>query len=79
VIAAARDGETLATFRGEAEGIMLRAPRGSGGFGYDPLFLVPELGKTFAELTANEKANISHRGKAFRRFLDWYAHAQHGR
>jgi XTP/dITP diphosphohydrolase len=79
VIAAARDGETLATFRGEAEGIVLRAPRGSGGFGYDPLFLVPELGKTFAELTANEKANISHRGKAFRRFLDWYAHAQHGR
>ena len=72
VIAAARDGRTLATFRGEAEGRILNAARGSGGFGYDPLFLLPSLGKTFAELAPEEKAHYSHRGAAFRRFLDWY-------
>jgi XTP/dITP diphosphohydrolase len=72
VIAAARDGRTLATFRGQAEGRILEAPRGSGGFGYDPLFLFPAFGKTFAELTPQEKAGVSHRGAAFRKFLDWY-------
>lgn len=72
VIAAARDGRILATFRGQAEGRILRAPRGSGGFGYDPLFLVPGLGKTFAELPPEEKAHHSHRGAAFRKFLEWY-------
>ena len=71
VIAAARDGEVLATFRGEAAGNILRAPRGTGGFGYDPLFVYPKLGKTFAELTPEEKAAVSHRGAAFRQFLDW--------
>jgi len=70
-IAAARDGATLATFSGEAEGVILRAPRGSGGFGYDPLFFFPALNKTFAELTPEQKAEISHRGKAFRNFLEW--------
>jgi XTP/dITP diphosphohydrolase len=72
VIAAARDGRTLATFRGEARGRILEAPRGSGGFGYDPLFFFPALGKTFAELAPKEKARVSHRGSAFRKFLDWY-------
>ena len=72
VIAAAQDGRTLATFCGEAQGRILEAPRGSGGFGYDPLFLFPALGKTFAELTSEEKASVSHRGVAFRKFLDWY-------
>jgi XTP/dITP diphosphohydrolase len=72
VIAAARDGHTLATFRGEAHGQLLRAPRGGGGFGYDPLFYFPTLGKTFAELTPGEKAAVSHRGAAFRKFLDWH-------
>lgn len=71
VIAAARDGQTLATFRGEARGLILDAPRGSGGFGYDPLFFFPALDKTFAELTLEEKATVSHRGAAFRRFLEW--------
>ena len=73
VIAAARDGRTVATFTGTAEGRVLHAARGSGGFGYDPLFLVPELGMTFAELTPDEKAAVSHRGKAFRSFLDWFS------
>ena len=72
VIAAARDGRTLATFRGQARGVLLDAPRGSGGFGYDPLFFFPTLGKTFAELSPEEKARVSHRGQAFRHFLDWW-------
>ncbi|MFZ0284664.1 MAG: RdgB/HAM1 family non-canonical purine NTP pyrophosphatase [Terriglobales bacterium] len=71
VIAAARDGETLEVFRGQAEGMILDAPRGSNGFGYDPLFFFPQIGKTFAELSAEEKAQYSHRGAAFRRFLEW--------
>jgi XTP/dITP diphosphohydrolase len=71
VLAAARDGKTLATFRGTAEGIIRDAPRGKNGFGYDPLFYFPEIEKTFAELTAEEKAKYSHRGAAFRKFLQW--------
>jgi len=72
VLAAARDGHTLQIFRGTAEGIMLDAPRGENGFGYDPLFYFPQIGKTFAELSAVEKAQYSHRGAAFRAFLEWY-------
>jgi XTP/dITP diphosphohydrolase len=72
VLAAARDGKTLAIFRGTAEGIILEAPRGANGFGYDPLFYFPQIQKTFAELSAEEKARYSHRGSAFRQFLEWY-------
>lgn len=72
VAVAARNGTTLATFRGEAEGIILDAPRGEEGFGYDPLFYFPEVQKTFAELASEEKARYSHRGAAFRKFLEWY-------
>ena len=50
--------------RGECRGEILRAARGSGGFGYDPVFLVPELGRTMAELTLEEKGRISHRARA---------------
>ena len=75
VIAAARNGETLAVFRGQAEGVLLDVPRGSNGFGYDPLFYFPPINKTFAELTPEEKAQYSHRGKAFRQFLDWISSA----
>jgi XTP/dITP diphosphohydrolase len=71
VIAAARNGRTLGTFRGQAEGMILHAARGSNGFGYDPLFYFPAIAKTFAELTAEEKARYSHRGAAFRAFLEW--------
>jgi len=49
---------------GEWYGEIARAPRGSGGFGYDPLFLIPELGRTGAELALDEKSRLSHRGKA---------------
>jgi XTP/dITP diphosphohydrolase len=72
VIAAARDGQTLEVFRGEAEGTILNRPRGANGFGYDPLFYFPQIQKAFAELTPEEKAEYSHRGAAFRKFLAWY-------
>jgi XTP/dITP diphosphohydrolase len=71
VIAAAREGHEAAHFRGEVEGFILRQARGEMGFGYDPLFYLPSLGKSFAELTPDEKARVSHRGAAFRKFLEW--------
>jgi XTP/dITP diphosphohydrolase len=71
LLAAARDGRTLAIFCGTAEGIILQGPRGQNGFGYDPLFYFPSIQKTFAELTAEEKSKYSHRGAAFRGFLAW--------
>lgn len=73
VIAAARDGQILDVFRGQAVGVILEAPRGKNGFGYDPLFYFPSIQKTFAELSAEEKAKYSHRGAAFREFLRWYS------
>lgn len=76
VIVAARDGTALASFRGEAHGTILHSPRGSGGFGYDPLFYFPKLSKTFAELSPEEKARVSHRGLAFRKFLEWWEEAE---
>jgi XTP/dITP diphosphohydrolase len=71
VIAAARDAREVAQFRGEAEGVILREARGGMGFGYDPLFCVSSLAKSFAELTPDEKALVSHRGAALRKFLEW--------
>jgi XTP/dITP diphosphohydrolase len=71
LIAAARDGKTLATFRGTAEGIILDRLQGTGGFGYDPMFYFPQIQKTFAQLTPEQKAGYSHRGAAFRKFLEW--------
>jgi XTP/dITP diphosphohydrolase len=50
----------------------LTHPRGTNGFGYDPLFYFPQIQKAFAELTPEEKAQYSHRGAAFRQFLAWY-------
>ena len=71
-IAAARDGRLLASFEGHADGMILDQPRGTDGFGYDPLFYIPGLQKTFAELAPEKKAEYSHRGQAFIRFLAWY-------
>lgn len=71
VIAVARNGHTLATFHGKAEGLVLHQARGESGFGYDPLFFFPLINKTFAEINAEEKALYSHRGAAFRQFLGW--------
>ena len=53
---------------GERRGVITEAPRGENGFGYDPLFFVPELGKTFAELSREEKNQISHRAEAVKKF-----------
>lgn len=76
-IAAARNGICVPhVFTGIVSGIIMREPRGDNGFGYDPLFLLPELGKTFAELSAEEKAQYSHRGIAFKNFLEWFASDQ---
>jgi XTP/dITP diphosphohydrolase len=58
-------GETR-FFRGEVEGRITQAPAGTGGFGYDPVFFVPELDRTFGEASAAEKHELSHRGRAFR-------------
>jgi len=63
------DGELedeVITTTGVAEGVILEAPRGTGGFGYDPLFLFPELGQTFAELGIGTKGDLSHRARAMR-------------
>ena len=68
-IALARKGRALAVVTGRVDGEVLASPRGAGGFGYDPVFYFPALGKTFAELSAEEKNIHSHRGKAFRRLL----------
>ncbi len=70
VLAVAEQGRVLAVVSGFAPGILLESPRGAGGFGYDPVFLVSDLNKTFAELSRAEKNRLSHRGKAFRRLLD---------
>ena len=66
VAALASGREEVETFRGEAPGIVLENPRGGGGFGYDPIILDEASGKSFAELTAEEKNSRSHRGRAFR-------------
>ena len=71
VIALATPDREVSTVGGVCEGEIVDSPRGSGGFGYDPLFLVPALGLTFSELSKKEKNRISHRGKALEaaRFL----------
>lgn len=70
VLACAFPGDDAKNFtvRGECHGIILDAPRGTDGFGYDPLFLYEDYGKTFAELTPDEKNSVSHRGDAMRKF-----------
>ena len=70
-IALTREGNLLEMFRAEAAGVILDRPVGEGGFGYDPLFFDPELGKSFAQLAPSEKWRASHRGRAFRKMLAW--------
>jgi XTP/dITP diphosphohydrolase len=71
VIAIALEGRALVIVSERADGILAKEPRGSGGFGYDPIFLFPELGSTYAELAPEQKNTYSHRGKAFRKLLDF--------
>ncbi len=65
------DGRKIAA-RGECPGVILTAPQGQGGFGYDPVFYLPERGKTYAELAPEEKNAISHRARALQEFCRIY-------
>jgi XTP/dITP diphosphohydrolase len=69
VLVAARDGVALHTAEGSVEGLILDAPRGTGGFGYDPLFYLPALERSMAELDLETKHSLSHRGRAFAALL----------
>lgn len=71
VVALALPDGTVVDFDGSLEGVITGAPRGEGGFGYDPVFFIPQEGKTAAELTPEEKNSISHRGKALEMFKRW--------
>jgi XTP/dITP diphosphohydrolase len=70
VIAVAYQGHALAVVSDFVEGIIAREQRGAHGFGYDPVFLLPDLGRTSSEISESEKNRISHRGKAFRKAVD---------
>jgi XTP/dITP diphosphohydrolase len=69
VLVAARDGVALHSAEGAVEGLILEAPRGTGGFGYDPLFYLPTLDRTMAEIDLETKLAHSHRGRAFAALL----------
>lgn len=69
VLVAARDGESLHAAEGSVEGVLLESPRGTGGFGYDPLFYLPGLHRTMAELDLETKLSLSHRGRALTALL----------
>jgi XTP/dITP diphosphohydrolase len=70
VLACARDGELVHTAEGSVEGMVLEAPRGTGGFGYDPLFYLPQLEQTMAEIDLETKLTLSHRGRAMAALLE---------
>lgn len=72
VIAAAKQGRVLAVMSDAAEGVIAEKPRGRAGFGYDPIFYFLERGRTFAELTEADKNEVSHRGKAFRKLIEYF-------
>ena len=69
VLVAARDGLPFHTAQGSVEGLILDSPRGTGGFGYDPLFYLPTLDRTMAEIDLETKLTLSHRGRAFAALL----------
>jgi XTP/dITP diphosphohydrolase len=69
VLAAARDGKVVDSAEGVVEGTILEAPRGTGGFGYDPLFYLPDLDRTMAEIDLEAKLSLSHRGRAIAALL----------
>ncbi|MBE3549786.1 MAG: XTP/dITP diphosphatase [Brockia lithotrophica] len=69
VIAFAAPAEPVQTFEGRLDGVIVEEPRGTGGFGYDPVFFVPDLEKTLAEVPLEVKNAVSHRGQALRAFV----------
>ncbi len=70
-VALARDGAIAFESEGIVDGAIAREPRGDGGFGYDPIFFYPPFNRTLAEASLDEKATVSHRGKAFRALRDF--------
>ncbi|HEY2825362.1 MAG TPA: non-canonical purine NTP pyrophosphatase [Gemmatimonadales bacterium] len=72
VVFVERPGGAPHTFEGICGGSILDVPKGKGGFGYDPLFLSDDIGRSFGEAEAAEKHQVSHRGRAFRAFAQWY-------
>ena len=79
VLALAKAGKIIGLFSASAEGEILEAPRGDHGFGYDPIFFFPAFGKSFAEIFREEKNRHGHRGKAFRKALDFLLATPPGR
>lgn len=73
VIVIARGGKVLASFSGSCEGRIVDAPRGTDGFGYDPIFVPEGESRSFAELTAGEKNTMSHRARAMAQAVAWFA------
>jgi XTP/dITP diphosphohydrolase len=73
VIAVAQRGAVRAIISAHADGVLMDRPQGAGGFGYDPIFLFPPLGKTFAEISREEKNLYSHRGIAVRKVMEFLA------
>ncbi len=78
VVALARRGRMVAIFSDFVAGVLAREPRGQDGFGYDPIFLFEPLGRTFAELSREEKNRYSHRGRAFRKVLAFLHSRENG-
>jgi XTP/dITP diphosphohydrolase len=73
VIAIALEGRALVIASDFADGIIADEPRGASGFGYDPVFIFPDTGRTFSEIPPEEKNRLSHRGKAFRKVIEYLA------
>jgi len=69
VLVVAQNGDPIHTSEGSVEGLILEAPRGTGGFGYDPLFYLPDLQRTMAEIGLETKLSLSHRGRALAALL----------
>jgi XTP/dITP diphosphohydrolase len=78
VVALAQSGQPMAVFSDFVEGTIVQESRGNSGFGYDPIFLYEPLGKTFAELTAEEKNRYSHRARAFGKVAAFLRSRQNG-
>ena len=71
VLVLAKEGQVLASFDGTCEGTITPEPKGTNGFGYDPLFIPKDYARTFGQLTEKTKTNLSHRGLALKKFLQW--------
>lgn len=71
VLVLAREGEVVASFEGACEGTIALAPKGTNGFGYDPLFIPQGYARTFGQLGEKTKSNLSHRALALKKFVQW--------